>query len=251
MTRSVLVLALLGSLFGACDDKEPKKNPFEGPAKTTVEPPKDAAPPAPKGPPELSIDDLGPKIGFTRVLLDKPEGRDRLAKELADTKEYWDGKEASVAIDRKSKMAWVVAFVQELAKVGVSKVVIKTETRKEYPADLAFTPLSKIGAVEPCALAGMILDDRSTAIWKVAGGMAMKRSKGLAGPDLSTTGETIERLQKGCPHSNVFFVSADDSVEWGLCYDLAATTKKIDVKFDNIVLLEKTPVAGRKVEIGK
>ena len=50
----------------------------------------------------------------------------------------------------------------------------------------------------------------------------------------------------------MFFVSAGETVEWGLAYDLAASTRSLsDVKFDNLVLLEKTPTAGRKVELTK
>jgi hypothetical protein len=252
MTRTTLALALVASLLGGCDDSKPEKNPFEPPPKETVEPPKDAGFPAKKGPPELGIDDLGPKVGFSRVLLDKRDGRDRLAHELGETKENWDGKEVTLAIVRKAKLSWAVTFMQELGKVGATKVIVKTETRKEFPGEVAFTPLAKAPTPEPCALTGMILDDRETAVWKVSGGMAMKRSKGLAGPDLSTTADTIERLAKSCAKSNLFFVSADESVEWGLVYDLAASTKKIEnVKLDNIVLLEKTPVAGRKVDLGK
>lgn len=253
MNRSALVVLALGCFgLAACDDPPPKKNPFEPPPKQTVEPPKDAAPPKPAGPPELAIDDLGPKVGFSRVLLDKPEGRDKLREELAQNKQHFEGKDATVSVIRKAKLAWVTTLLHELGKVGASKVVVKTETRKEYPAELAFTPEAKAPAPEPCAVVGMILDDRSAAVWKVAGGTAIKRAKGLAGPDLSTTGETIERFAKGCKGSNMFFVSAEEGVEWGLAYDLAASTRTLeDVKFETMVLLEKTPTAGRKVELSK
>lgn len=253
MTRTaVLVLALASLGLGACDDPPPKKNPFEPPPKETVEPPKDAAPPKPAGPPELSIDDLGPKVGFSRVLLDKPEGRDKLREELTANKQHYEGKEATLSVIRKAKLVWVTTLMSELGKIGASKVIVKTETRKEFPGELAFTPQAKAPTPEPCAVVGMILEDRSAAVWKIAGGTAIKRAKGLAGPDLSTTGETIERFAKGCKGSSMFFVSADETVEWGLAYDLAASTRSLeDVKLDTLVLLEKTPTAGRKVELAK
>lgn len=254
MIRTALVtLAAFGALsLAGCDDPPKKTNPFDPPPKPTVEVPKDAGTAQPKGPPELAIDELGPKVGFTRVLLDKPEGKDKLLKELGDVKQYIDGKEATLSVIRNAKMATVIAFMEALGKVGASKVIVKTETRKEFKPELAFTPQAKAPTPEPCALVGMILDDRSSAIWKVAGGTAMKRAKGLAGPDLSTTADTIERMAKSCPKSNMFFVSAADTVEWGLAYDLAASTKNIeDVKLDTLVLLEQTPTAGRKLELGK
>lgn len=249
MHRTAFAL-LFALAAGGCDDKPPPKNPFEPPPKQTVEPPKITEVPKPKGPPELGIDDLGPKVGFTRVLLDKPEGREKLAKELNEIKSQYEGKEPVLDVIRKAKLVWVMTLMNELGKIGVTKVIVKTETREDYPKQLTFTTQAKAPKPEPCALAGMILEDRSSAIWKVSGGTAMKRAKGLAGPDLSTTADTIERLAKACKQSNVFFVSADENVEWGLAYDLAATTTKIeDVKLETLVLLEKFPTAGRKVEL--
>lgn len=253
MNRPALALLAFATLgVWACDDPPPKKNPFEAPPKDTVEPPKDAVPPKPSGPPELAIDDLGPKVGFSRVLIDKPDGRERLRNELSPVKQHYAGKEVTLSVVRKTKLAWVQIMLSELGKIGATKVIVKTETRKDFPGELAFTPEATAPAPEPCAVVGMILGDRSAAIWKVSGGTAIKRAKGLAGPDLSTTGETIERFAKGCKASNMFFVSADETVEWGLAYDLAASTRGLEgVKFDTMVLLEKTPTAGRKVDLTK
>jgi hypothetical protein len=246
----MIAVALAALFVAGCDDDPPKK---EKPStKETAEPAKSAAPAAPVGPPEISVDDLGPKIGFTRVLLDKPEGRDRLSSELGQNKQYLEGKDVKVSAVRNAKMMWMMTLMNELGKIGAAKVIVKTETRKEYPGELTFTPEAKAPTPEACTLTGMVLEDRSTAIWKVTGGTAMRRSKGFAGPDLSMTADTIERLGKACKQSNMFLVSAADAVEWGLAYDLAATSKTItDVKFETLVLLEKTPVAGRKVEMGK
>lgn len=253
MNGKALALSFISSLWlVACNDPPPKKNPFEPPPKTTAEVPKDAAAAKPAGPPELAIDDLGPKVGFSRILLDKPDGRDKLRAELTEAKQHFEGKEATLSVIRNAKLVWVTTLLSELGKIGASKVIIKTETRKEFPAELAFTPEAKAPTPEACAVVGMILDDRSAAIWKVGGGTAIKKAKGLAGPDLSMTSETIERMAKACKASNMFFVSASDSVEWGLAYDLAASTRSIaDVKFETLVVLEKTPTAGRKVELSK
>ena len=64
------------------------------------------------------------------------------------------------------------------------------------------------------------------------------------------TGDNIQRFAKGCKQSSALFVSAAPSVEWGLAYDLAASSKTIDkVSFDTFVLLEDTPVPGHTVEL--
>jgi hypothetical protein len=74
----------------------------------------------------------------------------------------------------------------------------------------------------------------------------------MAGPDLSMTGDNIAHFAKACKQSTTVFVSAGPSVEWGLTYDLAASSKTIDkITLETFVLLEETPVPGRKVELKK
>lgn len=231
-------------------DEPPKKNPFEPPPKETKEPPPLKEPPKPTGPPDLAIDTLGPKVGYTRVLMERNDARDKLSEALGEHKQHVDGKEPTLRVDRKAKTDWVVAYIEELAKAGATKVVLKTDTREEYPKQVTFTPQSKIGEVAPCTVVTMILEDRGTAVWKVAGGTASKRAKGFAGPDLTMTADTLERYGTACKTSKAILVSGAESVEWGLVYDLAASSKKLeDVSFDEVVLLRERPVAGRKVEV--
>ncbi len=155
--RHVLVAIAALLLAGGCDDDPPKKNPFEPPPKETNTPPPASAMPKPSGAPQLAIDDLGPKVGYTRVLLERPEGKDKLDKELEDVKSHFEGKDATLVVVRKAKMSWVVTMIDALSKIGVKQVVVKTETRKEFPGELAFTPQDKAPTPTPCALAGMIL----------------------------------------------------------------------------------------------
>ncbi len=82
------------------------------------------------------------------------------------------------------------------------------------------------------------------------GRRATKHGKGMAGPDLSMTGDNIERFAKGCKQSNLLFVSAGPSVEWGLAYDLAASAKSLPkATFDGFVLLGETPVPGHPIKL--
>jgi hypothetical protein len=252
MRGSVLLLSLAISagLVLGCDDEKPKPNPFAAPSKDTVEPPPLKEPPKPTGPPDLVVDNLGAKVGWTRVLVERDDGRTKLAEAISEHKAHVDGKEVILRVDRKGKLDWIVMFMDELAKVGATKVLVKTDTRAEFPKELRFTPQQKIGSLEPCAVVAMILADRGTAVWKIAGGTASKRTKGFAGPDLTMTGDTIERYGKACKNSKVLLVSGAEDVEWGLVYDLAASTKKLeDVSFDEIVLLRERPTAGRKVDV--
>lgn len=239
----------LMALFG-CDDPPPKKNPFDAPKDAPLKPPPVTEVPKPKGPPELAIDTLSPKVGYSRVLLNKPTDREKLKNELVAVRSEFDGKEATITIDRKANSKWVVAMLEEVANIGASPIVIKTSSRTDYTQELRMMPQFKAGKVPDCSVVMVVLADRGTAVWKISGGTAARRGKGLGGPDLSMTGETLERYAKACKQSNTLFVSGADEIEWGLIYDLAASSKKLEkVSFENIVLLSEFPTAGRAVKL--
>ncbi|MCC6215785.1 MAG: biopolymer transporter ExbD [Polyangiaceae bacterium] len=248
-TRSLLVLAAALHAFG-CDDPPPKKNPFEPPAKSTNEPPKLTEPPKPKGPPELEVKTSEIRVGFDLVLFDRPEGPSRLTTALAEHRSHLEGKQVTLAADRKAKPAWVIALMKELEKLGATGFLVKTESRTEFPKELALDRQATQREAKPCAVVAMVLDDRATAVWQVQGGAALKWPKGFAGPDLSMTAETLEKKGAACKDSAVLFFQGGEKIEWGLIYDLAASATKLQKhKFEKLVLLEKVPVAGRKVEL--
>jgi hypothetical protein len=243
------LLAALALGLGGCD-APPKKNPFDpSPTQTKAPPPVKEAP-KPSGQPHLTIDTIGAKIGFARVVLGKPESKNQLAQEIATIKEFVDSKQATLAVDRKAKLDWVMLMFEELEKASATSINVKTETRKEYPPELVFTPQGKVTAPAPCSVVAMVMDDYATAVWKLQGGTAGKRSKGFAGPDLTMTLDTIQRQAKACSSSSTVFVSAGEAIEWGLAYDLAASTRTMmGSRFETIVLLRQRPTPGHKVDL--
>ena len=242
---SLLVLLCFGAAAG-CDEPETKKAPSP---EATVQPTA-SAPAKPAGPPDFEIDTLSAKVGFERALLDKNDGRTNLIALLKPAEKFVDGQDVSLVVDRGAKLPWVVAFIDELGKIGAKRVIVKTETRKEFLASLPFSPELGLKAPFDCSVVAMVLEDRGTAVWKLSGGVATKHGKGMAGPDLSMTGDNIERFAKGCKQSSTLFISAGPSVEWGLAYDLAASAKTLPkTTFDAFVLLGETPVPGHKVTV--
>src|SRR5262249_59323061 len=101
-----------------------------------------------------------------------------------------------------------------------------------------------------CAITTMVLKDLSTAIWSVKGGTAKVQRKGLAGPDLTHTGDELKKDIAACDSTMAFF-SGDDAVGWEAAYNLAGTviTHDDQHKIDTLVLLHEAPVAGRPVTI--
>jgi hypothetical protein len=242
--RALLLLALAAS----CADPPPKKNPFEPPPRpaataTPIEPAR------PTGPPQFRVGAEGPKIGWQEVLIDKPDGRERLKAAIGEQKSWIEGKKVPLFVDRKARLPWVVAMLEELASAGATGFTLSTETRKEYKPSLDFLPAGKVDSPPACAVVGMILADYKAAIWTLGGGVAGRSPKGMAGPDLTVAAEIVERKARACQSSRLFSLSAAENIDWGLAYDLAATAASIaDPPLDSFVLLSRTPVAGRKVE---
>jgi hypothetical protein len=232
--------------LAACDDP-PKPAPPKPEATVT---PTATAAPKPAGPPDFEIDTLSAKVGFERALLDQRDGRANLINLLKPAEKYVSGNDATLIVDRNAKLPWVVAFIDELGKLGAKRVLLKTETRKEFAPSLPFSPELSLKSTPDCSVVAMVLEDRGTAVWKLSGGVATKHGKGMAGPDLSMTGDNIERFAKGCKQSSTLFVSVGPSVEWGLAYDLAASAKTLPkANFESFVLLGETPVPGHQVSL--
>ncbi|HEX4341385.1 MAG TPA: hypothetical protein VH062_36000 [Polyangiaceae bacterium] len=250
MRRTSLGVSFALALFSVvgCDSK-PAPNPFET-KKDTVEPPAITAPPKPTGPPELSVSAEGPKVGWTYILLDKPDGKQKLASDLAANKDYFSGKDVALRADRSSKLAHVAAMVGALADVGATGVVLTTDTRTEFPKSVKFVPVATGKTAPACSVVTKVLSERRNAVWSLKGGTAVKSPKGLAGPDMAMTEDSVEAAARRCKDSDFVFVSADDDVEWGLVYDLAAATQSLPkAKLGHVVLVEPAPTAGRPVKL--
>jgi hypothetical protein len=221
-----------------CDDPAPMK-----PAKLEVKP-NSSAPepettkPAPSSLPRLRIDEISAQVGPTRAFLTNSQGHDnaleleQLRTDLARARSFIEGQSVTVEVNRKAKTEWVNLFLNELFALAPSSVKVQTETRTEFPKAIEFIAENKLKELAPCTLVGFISKDRSTSVWKVSGGAARRRARGLSGPDFSRTADTIANSHKGCK-SDAFVVHAITEIEWGMVYDLAGagmTAPKAELK---------------------
>lgn len=242
---------LVASLFTwGCNDppKEPASEAASATAAATPE-----TPPAPSKPsaPTLFIDEQGPRAGMESANLNEPGGRQKLAEMVANVRGHLSAGDVRLNVDRKAKPEWVAAYLTELGKHQISQVSVRTPSRPEYPLEVIFAPEERALSAPPCTVVAMITEDRGTAVWKLSGGTAGKRPKGMAGPDLSMTQDSIARLAKACKGGGALVVSGAKGVEWGLVYDLAASAKMIPgTRFDLVVAPSRTPTPGHKVELG-
>jgi biopolymer transport protein ExbD len=248
--RSVAVpLLALAALLAACDDP-PKAAGAPGASATAsavVAPP---APPRPKTMPSLQVDTEGPYLGGTRINLADPQGAEKLAKVVKELP--LDGQPVTLIVEKRAKTSAVAAVVAALGEAGVPRVTIKTDGRDDLPKEIPVTPEVRVATTPACSVATMVLKDLSTAIWAVRGGTAKKQRKGMAGPDLSNTGEQITKDLAACD-STVAVFSGDDAVPWENAFNLAGTALRADEKkkIETLVLPREAPIAGRAVVLGK
>jgi hypothetical protein len=202
--------------------------------------------------PELTVDDDGPYLAGTRINLTDPNanGPEKLIKVTKDLP--IEGKPVTLMVTKKAKVAYVAATVAALGDAGAPKVTIKTDGRDDLPKEIVVTPESKLSSPPACSITTMIMKDLSTAIWNLRGGTAKRQRKGLAGPDLSQTGQQLTKDIAGC-ESTIAFFSGDDSAGWEAAFNLAGTVLASDEKkkIDTLVLVKETPVAGRPVTLSK
>ncbi|WP_437688060.1 biopolymer transporter ExbD [Sorangium sp. So ce176] len=238
---------VVGSILAAACESAPKPpEPGAAAAASTAEAP--AEPPKPKGMPELSVDSMGPYVG-QRVDLAQKDGAEKLAKAIRALP--IEGKPVTLLADKKAKPSAVAAVVTELGAAGAPKVIIKTDGRDDLPKEITVVPEGRVSKPPACAVSTMVLKDLATAIWPFGGGMGKRQRKGLAGPDLSHTGEQLTKDIAACSATVAFF-SSDDEVPWEMAHNLAGTVIASDAKkkLDTLVLLRAAPVAGRPVQLG-
>src|ERR1041384_577987 len=126
MRRAPIVLFAI-SLFAfgsaACDSK-PKTNPFEN-KNAPVAPPPIKETPKPTGPPDFVVSAEGPKVGWTYVLLEKADGKQKLAAAVGAQREWVSGKEVKVRAARQAKIAHVAEMLRALTEAGASSIVVQ------------------------------------------------------------------------------------------------------------------------------
>lgn len=220
------VTALCAALLSiGCDTpkEKPAPLPLEKTELPTVEPPPRAVLTAL---PPLAIDDVSPKVGATRAFVTNSQGKEnpleveQLRADFSAAQPFIEGRDVTVDVHRKAKAEWVYLYLRELFPKRPRSVTLRGETRDEFPKSIEFVDPGSGKSLPPCTLVAFISKDRSTSVWKVSGGAARRRPRGLSGPDLSRTADTIVSALKGC-ESDVMVVHAIPEVEWGMIYDLA------------------------------
>ena len=243
-------MVLAASVLLACDDEPPKTTATTAPSATAAPTMTATAPSKPKTMPELSVDSEGPYINGQRADLTQNGGLEKLQKIIGELP--INGNPVTLIANKKAKPANVALTVQELGKAGAPKVIIKTDGRGDLPKEITVTPESRVASPPACSIATMVLKDLSTAIWPIKGATAKRQHKGLAGPDLTHTGDELKKEIGVCDSTMAFF-SSEEGIDWENAFNLAGTVVTNDEKkkIDTLVLLHEAPVAGRPIAFSK
>jgi hypothetical protein len=240
--------AALASLAG-CDDKKPAATEATAaPAKQASAAPEPAKPP-PDTVPSVAVDAKSIYLGGEKLDLTAPDPSGRLKALLGKFK--LDGKSVAVTALRTARTPDVAMTVAAIGDAGATDITLRTLDRSRKDTELKLTPEKRVGKLPDCTVVTMVERARFTSSWQLRGGGTLKYAKGMAGPDLTQTLEGITRQINGCASTALVF-SGEDSVEWGLTFDLVTkvSTAQPPLKTVTYVLPRESLAAGRAVKLG-
>lgn len=237
----------LALLAAACDDRsaaDTKSTPDAAAGARTSAP---LLPPAQvESMPTLNIDEgaatlSGMRIDFTG------DAKGKLTAALADNAKV-AGSVVPVEAMRNATMARIATALAALKAAKAKGAILRTAMRD--PGVLGSLEVRfDVGVPARCSAVAMIGKDSAISVWAAGGGGGQRFSRGMAGPDITLGSDGLRRASAACDSPD-YFLSADDSVKWGLVFDLAMAARGGEagaMRATQAHVLLAVPVAGRKL----
>jgi hypothetical protein len=238
-SRALFVLLLCCS----CDDKT-AKTVDAAPASSVTTTATASAPPPPASPPVVTLDDTSFVVTGDKIDLSAADAKGRIVAMLAN-KPMVTGQTLEVDALRDTTMPRFTIAIEALHDSKAKALTVKTAQRDRTMGTLAVA--LDHGPVPPCAAVGAITKDNAINIWNYGGGSAAQRfSHGFAGPDITLGSAAFAKAANAC-EATVAFVSGDDSIKWGVVFDLALAASQTSGYKPTSTVVVKTAVPGRKV----
>ncbi|MBS2012371.1 MAG: hypothetical protein JST00_05770 [Deltaproteobacteria bacterium] len=241
------------AVLAGCDDKEktpPKPSSSASSAASTAAPAPTPTAPAAPSKPQFAIDDTAVFVAGERFETAPADLRGRLVAAIGDKPVA--GETVVLNAARETKLPKVVALFSALVAKKVKGVEVHTARRDKSMAEVTFVTNMKPA---DCSAVGSIAKEGFISVWPANGaGAADRFARGMAGPDITRGSEGLRKRLTSCD-SPVFFLTADESITWGLLFDLElAATGNEDggaalAKPRSPSLLTKPAVAGHKIEV--
>ncbi len=202
-----------------------------------------STPPAPPKPPVVTVDDASIVVTGDKIDFSGGDTKGRITAMLVN-KTLVSGQTLEVDALRDTTMAHFAIAADALRDAHVKGATIKTALRDRTMGSIDVLFEHSVPAA--CAAVGMVAKDNSIDVWSYGGGANRRFTKGFAGPDMTRGSDGLRTIAAACD-STLYFVAADDSIKWGVVFDLALAAKSGDFKPTSVVVVTKTPVPGKKV----
>jgi hypothetical protein len=192
----------------------------------------------------VTVDDTSFVATGDKVDLTAADAKGRIVAMLAN-KPMVSGQTLEVDALRDTTMPHFTVAVEALREAKAKALTVKTAQRDRTMGTLAVS--LEHAAPSACAAVGMITKDNAVNVWTYAGSTAQRFSHGFAGPDITLGSAALAKAANACD-ATMAFVSGDDSIKWGVVFDLAlAASQTAGYKATSTVVLTKAAVPGRKV----
>jgi hypothetical protein len=228
-------------IFAACDREAPDADH----ATAEAGPPRAApiaAPPEPAPAPEIIVERSTVSVGSDRVPADEPGLADKVAV-FVRGRPTIEGHTVDVVAMRNAKPSHVAAVLSALRSVGASALQVKTEARDSTTQRLA---ISFAPSLPDCTVVAWIAKDAAIDVWPAGGGRAKRIVRGLAGPDVTLGTDAIRAQWGGCGAPSIA-IGGEDTMTWGLLFDLGTSALQAPGSRASSAVLLSTAVPGRKV----
>jgi hypothetical protein len=226
----------------ACDDKA-AKTLDASPATSVTTTATASAPPPPAAPPVVTLDDTSFVVTGDKVDLTAADAKGRIVALLAN-KPMVSGQTLEVDALRDTTMPRFTTAIDALHDAKAKALTVKTAQRDRTMGTLAVA--LDHGPVPPCAAVGMITKDNAINVWTYGGSVAQRFSHGFAGPDI-TLGSAAFAKTAGACEATFAFATGDDTIKWGVVFDLALAASQTPGYKPTSTIIVKTAVPGRKV----
>jgi hypothetical protein len=239
---TLVLVALAG-----CDEASSSAPAVQAPASAAAAPaPTPATPPAPEPPrpPDIIVDRSTVSVGREKLPAGEPGFASALVA-LLSSQPAIAGQTVDVVAMRNAKPSQVEGVIAALAGAKATAAAVKTETRDGATARL---PITFTKSVQDCVTVGWIAKDAAIEVWAAGGGKAKRVIRGLAGPDMTLGIEAMRSQAEGCSASEVA-VGAEESMNWGLLFDLGTSALAAPGARASAAVLVGAAVPGRKLAL--
>jgi hypothetical protein len=237
----LLVLAMAG-LVGCDDSSSAGPATASSPAMASAAAPPPPPAPEPPRPPDIIVDRSTVSVGRERV----PIGDSGLATAVASVlaaQPAVAGQALDVVVMRNAKPSQVESVLAALQTAKASSAAVKTETRDGKTVRV---PISFSKSLADCVTVGWIAKDAAIEVWPAGGGKPKRVIRGLAGPDMTLGTDAMREQAAGCSAQEIA-VGADDSMTWGLVFDLATDALSAPGSRASMVALLPAATPGKRI----